>query len=381
MTALRKKICFVVAVPGTAQSFLKDHIKALAKYYDVYLVANLENSLDLAIEGLKEIHHVSIVRNISIGKDCKAVLELSAYFRKMKFDAVHSVTPKAGLITALAARLAGIKHRIHIFTGQVWATRAGLMRWMLKNMDRLIATSNNHILVDGESQRQFLITEGVVSNRKSKVLGAGSICGANTLRFTPDEGIRLQQRGLMNIPDDKVVFTFMGRLNRDKGIFELLSAFDELATTSPNAFLLIFGRDEENCLSKIDEYHNIHDGDNYLYYGPTSTPQLSLQAADVFCLPSYREGFGMSVIEASCLGLPVICSDAYGLADTMVNNQTGLRCKVAEVTSLVDAMKYLYDRSDERLRMGENGRKRVLELFSGDKIVGAWCDFYKDILG
>lgn len=377
----KKKICFVVAVPGTAQSFLKDHIKALAKDYDVYLVANLENSPDFEFEGLKGVHHVSIVRNISIAKDCKAVLDLAAYFRKMKFDAVHSVTPKAGLVTALAARMVGIRHRIHIFTGQVWATRSGMMRRMLKSIDRLIATNNNHILVDGESQRQFLIAEGVVSDRKSKVLGAGSICGANTVRFTPEENIRLQQRTLMNIPDDKAVFTFMGRLNRDKGIYELLSAFNDLAKTSPDAFLLIFGRDEENCLSKINEYTNIHAGDNYLYFGPTSTPQLSLQAADVFCLPSYREGFGMSVVEASCLGLPVICSDAYGLADTMVDNETGLRCKVADVPTLVEAMKYLYDHPDERQRMGKNGRNRVLELFTGEKIVGAWCDFYKSILG
>lgn len=126
------------------------------------------------------------------------------------------------------------------------------MRRMLKSIDRLIATSNNHILVDGESQRQFLISEGVVSDKKSKVLGAGSICGSNTLRFTPNANIRLQQRDLMNIPADKVVFSFMGRLNRDKEILELLSAFNKLATVSPNAFLLIFGRDEENCLSKIN---------------------------------------------------------------------------------------------------------------------------------
>lgn len=376
----KKKICFVVAIPGTAQSFLKDHIKALAKDYEVYLVANIENSPDFALDGLKEIHHVSIVRNISVAKDFKAVFDLAAYFRKMKFDAVHSVTPKAGLVTALAARFAVIKNRIHIFTGQVWATRTGVMRRLLKIIDKSIALSNNHILVDGESQRQFLIKEGVVTDKKSKVLGAGSICGANTSRFTPDESIRSQQRDSMNIPHNKVVFTFMGRLNRDKGIFELLSAFNELATTSNNAFLLIFGRDEENCLSKINEYPNIITGDNYLYFGPTSTPQLSLQAADVFCLPSYREGFGMSVIEASCLGLPVICSDTYGLADTMVDNETGLRCKVADVQTLVEAMKYLYERPHERLRMGENGRNRVLELFSGEKIVGAWCNFYKSLL-
>ncbi|MDE6320768.1 MAG: glycosyltransferase, partial [Muribaculaceae bacterium] len=137
---------------------------------------------------------------------------------------------------------------------------------------------------------------------------------------------------------------------------------------------------EENCLNHISEYSDIVDGSNFKYYGPTSTPQLSLQAADVFCLPSYREGFGLSVIEASCLELPVICSDAYGMADTMVDTVTGVRCKVGDAASLTAAMKYLYDNPDERRRMGENGRKRVLDLFSGEKIVGAWVEYYHSLL-
>lgn len=377
----RKKICFVVAIPGTAQSFLKDHIAKLAKDYDVYLACDFKNPTDIEGLAVKGFHRFPMERKISLKNDFKALHNLMSYFKIMRFDAVHSVTPKAGLVTALAARLAGVKHRIHIFTGQVWATRSGFMRRMLKSIDKLIAASNNHILVDGESQRQFLIAEGVVSDKKSKVLGAGSICGANTERFTPNADERIRQRKALNIPDDRIVYSFMGRLNKDKGIFELLAAFNKLVKSSPKSFLLLFGDDEENCLSKIDAYANIRSGENFIYYGPTSTPQLSLQAADVFCLPSYREGFGMSVVEASCLGLPVICSDAYGLGDTMVDNVTGLRCKVADVPTLVDAMKYFYDIPDERRRMGSNGRARVLELFTGDKIVGAWYDFYKSILG
>lgn len=375
----RKRICFIVAISGTAESFLKNHIKALSKDYDVYLIANLNDQQDYKMDGVKEVHHIPIKREISIINDLKTILSLTSYFRKMRFDAVHSVTPKAGLVTSLAARLAGIEHRIHIFTGQVWATRKGAMRSLLKLMDKFIVAFDNHILVDGESQRKFLISEGVVSDRKSKVLGAGSICGANTARFTSSAEVREQQRMDLGISPEKVVFSFMGRLNCDKGIRELLAAFDNLAKDCPEIYLLIFGRDEENCLANLGEYKNIHDGVNFKYYGPTSTPQLSLQAADVFCLPSYREGFGMSVVEASCLGLPVICSDAYGLANTMVDNVTGLRCKVADVSSLQDAMRRLYEDPDMRKAMGENGRKRVLELFSEAKIVGAWVDYYKSL--
>lgn len=380
MTNKRKKICFIVASPGSAKAFLVDHIKALSKDYDVYLVANLDGMHDFTIEGLKGVQHVPILRGISILNDLKAVRLLTKYFRKMRFDAVHSVTPKAGLTTALGARFARINHRTHIFTGQVWATRVGGMRKLLKSIDKLIATLNNHILVDGVAQRKFLISEGVVKEKNSKVLGAGSICGVNTDKFTPSSETRIKQRKDMGIAPGKIVFTFMGRLNRDKGIYELMQAFNNIVKSCPNAYLLIFGVDEEKCMDHLNYYSNIKDGLNFQYFGLTSTPQLSLQAGDVFCLPSYREGFGMSVIEASCLGLPVICSDAYGLGDTMVDDVTGLRCKVGDVRSLEEAMKYMCYHPGERKTMGENGRKRVLDLFTGEKIVGAWVDFYKSLL-
>ncbi len=376
----KKKICFVVSAPGTAQSFLRDHILSLSQHYAVYLVANFVDD-EFTLKGLTATNAIRIVRNISITADIKAVWALTRYFKKMKFDAVHSVTPKAGLITALAAKFAGIRHRIHIYTGQVWATRTGFYRFLLKNIDRLIAKLDNHILADGESQRQFLISEGVISANKSQVLGAGSICGANTALFSPKVSIRQSCRKALNIPDNKIVFAYLGRLNHEKGIYELLNAFNHLAGSLPDIFLLIIGRDEEHCMSHINEYENIKENDNFIFYGPTSAPNETLQAADVFCLPSYREGFGMSVVEASCLGIPVICSDAYGLADTIVDNETGIRCKVADVQSLENAMKYMYDNPHARLQMGQAGRQRVLKLFTGEQIVKAWNDFYDNILG
>ena len=122
---MRKKICFVVAVPGTAQAFLRDHIAALSKEYDVYLTGNIKSVDEIAGLALTGWHRIEIERGISLWRDLKAVFAARKYFNQMKFDAVHSVTPKAGLVTALAAKLAGVMHRTHIFTGQVWATRKG----------------------------------------------------------------------------------------------------------------------------------------------------------------------------------------------------------------------------------------------------------------
>ncbi len=215
-----KRVCFVVATPISAISFLKDHIENLSKNFEITLVGDFNQHPDFQMKGLSETHHIKIERGINIKNDLAAVIKLSKFLRKENFDIVHSLTPKAGLVTSLAANFAGIKHRIHIFTGQVWATRKGFMRTLLKSMDKVIAACDNHILVDGESQRQFLIKEGVLSETNTQALGAGSICGADTKKFTPNIEARKHERDNRKIGQAKVVFAFLGRLNTDTGIFE-----------------------------------------------------------------------------------------------------------------------------------------------------------------
>lgn len=375
-----KKICFVVASPYTALSFLKDHIKALSAIYEVYLVAN--QAIPSVIESLdiKDFKCIQIERNINIQSDVRALLELQKYFKEQKFEAVHSVTPKAGLITALAAYWAQIPHRIHIFTGQVWATKHGMMRFLLKCMDKMIVKLDNHILVDGKGQRQFLIKNHIVSSTNSRVLGDGSICGVNTNNFIPNQNTKNNIRMELQIPEDKTVFVFMGRLNKDKGITELLTAYDRICNTHKNTFLVLFGNDEGNYQDTFTQYTNIKNHTNFLYYGRTDRPYEMLQVADVFVLPTYREGFGSSVIEASCLGIPVICSDVYGVMDAMVDNKTGLRCKVADVDSLYQCMEKLSMNPNLRQELGSNGRERVLKYFSNDRLTKLWVDFYQNIL-
>jgi len=377
---MKKKICFVVATPLGANSFLKDHIIALSRDYDVFLATNINSVGDTSSLKIIDVFHFDLLRNISIWSDIKAVWQLYRYFKQMNFDAVHSVTPKAGLTTAIAAKLAGIKHRTHIFTGQVWATRKGAMRCLLKSIDKITASLDNHILVDGESQRQYIIMNHIVSAKKSRVLGAGSICGVNTEKFNPSIEVRTCLRKHYNIDDDKVVFAFMGRLNKEKGIFELFDAFNNIALSHPQAVLVCWGRDEGNCLTELSKYKNIKESKNFFFYGYSSKPGIDLQASDVFVMPSYREGFGSSVIEASCLGIPVICSDAYGIMDAMEEGVTGLRCKVADTQSLQAAMETLLNNKELRVQLGANGRKMVYEKFKGDVITAEWVNYYHQML-
>lgn len=381
--ALKKKIAFVVARPGSADSFLIDHFTYLTKDYDVTLIANF-----IGFDVLKEkfeamdvkCAHAPIERPISLVNDIRGLFALYKIFKKEKFVSVHSVTPKAGLLTALGGWFARVPHRIHIYTGQVWATKRGTMRVLLKFMDRLIAWFDTELLVDGESQRQFLIHEGVLEESKSKVLAEGSIAGVKLERFVISDETRKIERAKYGFMEDDVVFVFMGRLNHDKGIGELYEAFDKIVPECPKAKLLLLGIDEEGYDSKADAFKNIKRGNNYFYPGSTSMPYASLQAGDVFCIPTWREGFGLSVIEAQALRLPVITSDAYGVLSASIEGVTGLRCKVGDSLSLYKCMLEYYKNPEMRKKHGEAGRTRVVKKFDNAIVGKAWVDFYKELL-
>lgn len=375
----KNKICFVVSTLFSVRSFLDNHIRQLSAYFDIYIVANLtEKDRDyLQTLPIKGFQHVEINRKIYLTKDIKSLIDLTRYFHKENFFAVHSVTPKAALVTALAGKMAGIKNRIHIFTGQVWASRNGMMRELLKFFDQLIAKLNTHSLVDGQSQREFLIKEKVLIETKSIVLANGSISGVDTEKFSPDINARTKIRNSLGIKDNQIVFIFLGRLCKDKGIDELLEAFSMLQEKYSNIYLLMVGPEEENYTEKIkNNYTNLVDKVNFHLYGLTPTPARLLNAADVFCLPSYREGFGMSVIEASSTGLAVIVSDAYGLRDTVVPEITGLVCKIQNAESLHKQMNLLMEHPDYMKLLGKNGREYIQKNFNQVDVSKAWIDFY-----
>ena len=376
---MRKKICFVVAVPLTAHSFLRDHIAALANDYDVYLAGDIRGDEDVNGLALKDWHRIEIERGISLWRDLKAIFTARRYFKQMKFDAVHSVTPKAGLVCAMAGWLAGIKHRTHIFTGQVWCTRQGLMRTMLKSIDKIITHCDNHILVDGKSQRDFLVKEGVLREGQAEVFAKGSISGVNSVRFVPDTEARKEIRKQVGIKDGMICYIFLGRLNHDKGIGELYKAFNRLAAGTKDVFLMLVGGDEEHYIDKLSQYKNIIKGENFHYYGLTPTPEEVLNAGDVFVLPTYREGFGTSVLEAACVGLPCICSDAYGVLDAYVVGETGLQCRVGDAESLYECMKQMHDNPEMMRQMGQNSRERALRDFNGAVLTECWVRFYEEM--
>lgn len=377
---MRKKICFIVSSPITARAFLVKHFEMLSKEFDVSLIANFENEDMSFYEGLPlvNVKSIGIHRSIHIIKDLIALYDLKKYLKLMQFDAIHTVTPKAGLLGMVAGKWVGTENRIHIFTGQVWHTQKGFFKRLLMSIDKIIVKCSTVILVDGLSQRKYLIENSIVNDKNSFVLGRGSISGVDTNKFIPSKEIREKMRNELSLVATDVVFMFLGRFNKDKGLLDLALAFKKTRKENKDAKLLLVGFDEENLEAKIKEI--VNDDAALIFIGPTSVPQDYLQTADVFCLPSYREGFGTSVIEASLMNLPILCSDTYGLMETIVENETGLRHEVANVTSIYNQMLILVNDKEKRMDYGAKGAEYVKQFFTAEAISKEWVSFYKKIL-
>jgi len=363
------------------RAFLEHQINALAKSYDVCIITNLESDKKMLTHLPNNVNIIDlpIKRKISLFADLKALFILILILLKGEFSLVHSASPKAGLITAIAAWVVRIPNRLHTFTGQVWATKEGLSRWLLKFFDKIIVLLNTKILVDSLSQQGFLIKEGVVTKKSSLVLGRGSISGVDISRFHPSKIYKKLIRKQLNIKDDCIVFLFVGRLKREKGVFELIHAFKKVSEQHDNVALLIVGPDEEKLKQELINYLGlIIEIVKFIDFTPT--PERYMAASDIFVLPSHREGFGSVIIEAASCGLPSIGSDIYGLSDAIKTNVTGFLVPTGSSESLKETMLELANNNELRNKMGLNARNRAINNFSQDYITLKILQFYKELI-
>jgi len=229
------------------------------------------------------------------------------------------------------------------------------------------------LLTDSPSQREFLIAEGVVRADRIQVLAAGSICGVDAARFQPRSGVRERLRLELGIPEDAVVVLFLGRMNREKGILDLARAFAELAPTHENLWLLAVGPDEESMQSQVAQIC-VSVSSRVRIIGFTNEPESFMAVADVFALPSYREGFGSSVIEAAACGVPGLCSEIYGLTDAVVDGVTGLLHRPADIAGIRLGLERLLN-PGLRKTLGEAARARAVNDFSQQRLTDAMLDF------
>lgn len=375
-----KRVCFVLTSPFAVNGFLLNHFRVLADHFAITLLVNtLEYPLSSKLDPRVRVVHLAIERQISPVQDMKVFWWLIKFFHSEKFDLVHSLTPKAGLLAMLTARLAGVPYRIHTFTGQVWATRSGFGRFFLKVFDKVIVFVASHVLTDSHSQSNFLETEGIVKVGGARVAGPGSISGVDSSRFLADDEVRQNLRQELGIPFNAMVFISLGRITIEKGVLDLVRAFVPLANLYQDTYLIVAGPDEGHLAERIRE--EVGGSLARLMLAPrVVASERYLAAADVLVLPSYREGFGTVVLEAAAVGLPAIASRIYGLTDAVQDQVTGLLFPVGDISALRSAMEIMVIDAQRRLEMGSAARERVLKDFSADAVSEAWLAEYRVLL-
>jgi len=327
---------------------------------------------------------INISRALKPWQDFIALIRLTQYFLIHRFDIIHSTTPKAGLLTAMAAFISGIPIRLHTFTGQPWVTLKGLMRWSSRSADKLICVLNTKCYADSSSQTQFMVKEGILSSRKIAVIGQGSMAGVDMTRFNPDHwslSMKQQLRQSLSIASSSKILIFVGRISPDKGIVELISAFYELLNMNYDVDLLFVGPHDQDCGGKSSlEFNKAKQCSKIHYIGYTECPERYLSISDILCQPSYREGFGMVVIEAAAMGLPTVGTTIYGLIDAIVDGETGILVPPCDVRALLAALKRLLDHPVELNRMGRAARRRCFQHFDANQVNEKVAEEYLTVL-
>lgn len=316
--------------------FVRGMLPDLNKKYEMVILSSPGLEMDeVEREGLARCVAVPMERHISPVKDFISLCKLIKVFRKEKPDMVHSMTPKAGLLCMMAGWLTRVPVRIHTFTGLVWPTSKGLQRRILKLTDKITCACATHIIPEGQGVLNDL-KEGGITRKPMRVLGYGNVRGIDMTRFSRRPEVMALAKPLRQ--DSVFTFLFVGRIVGDKGINELVEAFEKLNAEVPNTRLVLVGFFEENLdpvssetKQKIESHPSIiaagvQSGDNLLAF---------FAASDCFVFPSYREGFPNTVIEAGAMGLPSIVTDINGSRE-IITNGNGWRDADEQTTENTD---------------------------------------------
>lgn len=364
-----KKIIRVAASPSSLDILLRGQLRFLSNYYEVVGVASPNEKVHRRIcerEGVRMVE-LGIERRISPVKDLQSLVKLYLLFRRENPDIVHSLTPKAGLLTMLASWAAGVPVRVHTFTGLIFPWRRGVMSNILKLMDSATCKLATHIIPEGNGVKNDLIKYRV-TKKPLKILANGNINGVDTEYFKPHP---------KESNDGITRFVFVGRIVKDKGIEELKEAFERL----PCAELVLVGTFEQKLNPLSGEcYRWANSGRGVTNVGFQEDIRPYLRNADVLVLASHREGFPNTPLQAGAMGLPAIVTDICGCNEIVVDEVTGLLVEPRNADHLYVAMKRLADDPALRETLGTNARARITELFSQQKVWNSLIDFYEPLV-
>lgn len=378
---MANKIIRVATIPLSLNILLKNQFSFLSQYYKVIAVSSHGNDLEeLGYRENVKTHAIEIKRKISLMEDLKSLWNLYYYFKKEKPLIVHSITPKAGLLSMIAAKMANVPIRMHTFTGLIFPTRTGPMKKLLITMDKLLCYCATHVYPEGNGVRNDLINYKITT-KPLKLLANGNVNGIDLEYFDPqiisaEEKTELKRKN--DIHPHDFVFLFIGRLVKDKGINELIKAFKKF--NGKNVKLLLVGPLETEQDPLLPEtLREISENKNIVAVGFQKDVRPYFAISDVLVFPSYREGFPNVVMQAGAMNLPSIVTDINGCNEIIINNQNGIIIPAKNDLILQQAMSKIFEDEEFRNLLEKNSRKMIADRFQQKVVLEALLNEYQTL--
>lgn len=351
----------------------------LSKHYEVVAVSSPGEKMKV-LEEREMVRTVSVPmeRRISLVKDFISLIRLIILFAKEQPDIVHSITPKAGLLSMLAAWITRVPVRMHTFTGLVFPTTTGKMQKLLIAMDRLTCFCATHINPEGEGVKRDLINYKITS-KPLHVIANGNVNGIDLEYF--DRIPEVMEKAWLYKKEGTFTFCFVGRMVKDKGVNELVHSFLRLYQEDDQVRLLLVGPFEtelDPVLPEVEEQILHHPGICFMGFQGDVRPFLA--ASDALVFPSYREGFPNVVIQAGAMGIPAIVTDINGCNEIVLPDRNGVIIPSKNEQALYEAMKYFASHSVEVEKMAANARTLIVSRYEQRMVWDALLAEYKSII-
>lgn len=382
------KLIHVFSIFSTADSFFDGQFKYLTNLgYEIVVVSSDAPATDAFCKrnGVRFIP-VNIPRSVSPMAIAKAVKKLSSIIRNENADAVFGHTPVGALCAMIAARLCGVKNRVYYRHGLIYTTMKGFKRTIFKEEEKFVASLATSVVNVSHSLSKLAEADGLNKIENQYVIGHGTCGGIDAQNiFNPGliDTCKLSSlKKKLELNDADIVFGFCGRICNDKGIPELVDAFELFQNLYSNikSKLLFIGRfDTRDGISK-EKKQQIESNKDIVISGHIDKAEIPYYYAvlDVFVFPSHREGFGMCVIEASAMEKPILDSRAHGCVDAIIEHETGEYINLS-AEGICSGMEQMLD-DEVRRKLGMNGRKRVLEWYDFKVMWPLVKELYKKIL-
>ena len=381
-----KKICIVTTMWSSINNWIKPFLNEYAKRgVDVSVACNMDGEYEKNLKAEYPFIHtypMPFPRGINILGSIKSIRLLSKLFKKEKFDMVQYSTPNASMYASIAAKSAKIPVRLYCQWGMVYVTMSGIKRKIFKAIERMVCRCSTQVQPDSIGNLEFCREEGLYDETKSLVIWNGSAKGLDLTSFDISKKAEYAKeiKEKYNIPEGVRVIGFVGRLGKEKGCNELFNAFRRIKKTFPSAKLLFVGPIEKENTIQPELLEYFFKCDDIIKTDRVTNVEKYISAMDIFVLPSYREGFGMSVIEASAMEVPVVVTEYPGPAGGIKDGLTGYAVPVKDEDKLCECILKLMNDDNMRKEMGVAGRKFVEESFEQKTFIEKYMENRMNLL-